>query len=804
MSIDPNLLIVTEEKVPADWVRRLEARGLFVEIASLEALRSAFQVVGPDLVVHVGQDGAKATVDFLIEESSRRLVRAVVVTAPEALAVARRLDKRIVVSVLAADTPLEVLVDRIVKLAVHAVGGARLPEPVLGSAKSSRPVPRLASKPPSIRAGSMLRALEEVPQSPSRSRAGRQPSSVPPRPLDGVVRSNRVQSSPPPSLLPALGGLPETPKQPIVSEPFGESSPLRIAVVDDDLMRADAVAQALREEGHRVILTPSDPRRTRWAILRSFGPLVVLRDSASSSDLWIELFRADTHLRRAELVAAPFGWLFNESSGAVSLEVVAEKLRRIRPRPPSAPPESVVPPPVPSRELGPSEGASLRRSSAPPQFKSSLPGVPRSVAPSEKASSSLAGTAAPTDGNTPLFGRLPFALPAPPPLPKEYAVQRQFDAPLWPRGPGAAPRETSVVGREVGPAVFPFVRVEPSSPARLRRGDRSVELVAADEGGALDSEVSSLRGGELAVSKSSRTRWPFVSVGVALLLAATSFVLVRRGAPPSAAPEISTEFARGTTVESGAAAIEPGAVAVEPRGRSPEPSHLTSAPRAFESVWVQPARPEVPSCDDVVPDRGHLRLGDLDQNRLLWKRARGLLVQGKMDEALVSLCEAVFVSPQSLALEALAEHFLSLGAPALAHPWAEAAVRTFPRRPKALDLRGDVENQLGDLEASKASWVQALRVGERDQKVLDQIGRQLFVQGQNARRRGDTRRAERLYRRAATLSPSNAEALSALGQIELERRAPERAALWLELATAADRTRPSVGRLREALGDLAE
>jgi|GEM_PF-6174276 len=104
---------------------------------------------------------------------------------------------------------------------------------------------------------------------------------------------------------------------------------LRLAVIDDDLTRADAISRALRDAGHEVFLVSNTPERIRFHLLRKFGPHAVVLDEASLGGLggvWLSAFRSDHHLKATPLVAARFGALFDDDSGATHLEVLSTQL----------------------------------------------------------------------------------------------------------------------------------------------------------------------------------------------------------------------------------------------------------------------------------------------------------------------------------------------------------------------------------------------------------------------------------------------------------------------------------------------
>ncbi len=104
---------------------------------------------------------------------------------------------------------------------------------------------------------------------------------------------------------------------------------LRVALLDEDVTRADALSTALREAGHKVFLVSNTSGVTRWSLLRRFGPQVILVDELSlarDGGNWLSQFRADPFLKQTALVAHPLSALFNERSGETNLSPLMPQL----------------------------------------------------------------------------------------------------------------------------------------------------------------------------------------------------------------------------------------------------------------------------------------------------------------------------------------------------------------------------------------------------------------------------------------------------------------------------------------------
>jgi Flp pilus assembly protein TadD len=98
---------------------------------------------------------------------------------------------------------------------------------------------------------------------------------------------------------------------------------VRLALLDTDLMRADALASALRERGILVHPVTPDPVGTRWPLLRRFAPQGLVVDEKSltrGSAEWVEHFRGDPFLRHVPLIVQRFSRLFRDDTGEVKID----------------------------------------------------------------------------------------------------------------------------------------------------------------------------------------------------------------------------------------------------------------------------------------------------------------------------------------------------------------------------------------------------------------------------------------------------------------------------------------------------
>lgn len=271
-------------------------------------------------------------------------------------------------------------------------------------------------------------------------------------------------------------------------------------------------------------------------------------------------------------------------------------------------------------------------------------------------------------------------------------------------------------------------------------------------------------------------RWGLVAV-VPLLAGLLLFSFFRPQKAPDSEPMAPASDANLVSGEgTDPSSNDPVAVQVPPT--------VDSGPAAVDP-WVRPENPNVPECDVLLGDKEGLRLGDVDQSALVWKRARGKLVLGDREGAHAELCRAAYIFPSGLAVEALIEQLLDMDAPRKAEPFMEQALKARPHRPKTLELRGDLVSQLGDHDKARTIWVEALGLTETTPKVLSQVARQIVAQAETVLAGGQVGLAERLLRRAATLDPTSSSALIGLSRVEELRGDSARAKAFQTLADRA-------------------
>ncbi|HSC89524.1 MAG TPA: hypothetical protein VLC09_19715 [Polyangiaceae bacterium] len=633
----------------------------------------------------------------------------------------------------------------------------------------------------------------------------------------------------------ASAATPAVPPAAAAREP--RASALRIVLIDDDVTRGDALASALRELGQQVQLYPSDPARTRWAVLRRFAPDVIVADGNSTPPtIWLELLRADTHLREAETITAPYRRLFDESNGSIDLSPLVTRLagtdkgRRLELRssvdgrssldarspadgqsPADARPGDVSPwladDPAAglldddedteataivdvaehlrahgSETLAPdspairsSRGPASSRRGAAGAYGSSAVGATGSTA-AAGGTSAGAGPGSDREPDTSRDGLLEAANGA---LFNEEHTQEvdtiDLDENDRPTAHGEISQELLGIAG-LAHAAKPGPSAETSTDSTISAAGVSVPDLASPP-----------------PARPRRSRAPWVAAALFLAAVGGGYVAMQRwggqvlGGAPAAAANKSPKPPAAAPAAAEPAAAQPAAAAQAAGVQAPATENTENA-AATGTEGAEPAAPTdplwsvtdkvAPTCETLVPDTSELRKGDVAQSGLYWDKARSALVLGDSQTAQAHLCRAVLIYPASLAVEALAEGYLALEAPARAKQWIDSALTQRPGRPKTLELLGDVEAQLGHLDAARTAWAQALSVPATDQKTLDAVAKQLVFEGQAAVRAGNLPRAELLLRRAAGLSQSQKDAADALARLYEARGRDDLAGVW--------------------------
>ncbi len=818
---DLTVLLVSQAEPDVALGSELEKQNLAVEYSDVKEFKSLMALVEPALVVHIGQEGAEQTVNVLRENKDERRVRLLVLADRKDLVELRKLDRSVVVSLLATDIAQPVIATRIVMLAkkgpektfppsasmaaklplsipTHAKqptvtlsAAPRAPAPAVApvrpgipgpTSKAQAPAVSMVSKPapppktlevpPKISAApknlsppvAPPRAVSKGPlpgANPGVS-AGLSPLPAPvKRPLNIPVREAKApepgpspheavtlspaatspaQAPPPPALSQkALSPRADSPPR-ATSEAPSSSTTARAVVAETNMTRGDLIACALRDAGIETRLVPLDVAQTNWPVVRAFGPTLVLADGHSlkgSGQVWLQLFQADQALRSAKIVAVPFERLCNEQEGVVNLRMLIPQIPQLSADARHAPEDTRVtrPPPAPTPSAEVDEDDR-------PTFIGG--GIVDLQMDEETVATDVSKMVAEIQGKRSEGPKMP-----PPPVNIEEIAE------LDPVPPSNPPEVAS-------PAIDLYAHVGKAAAA----ANQATTVEKRSGGGAR-----------------------FALAGLLLAAAAGGgfFLYKKHSAKEQSGTQASAldAPAQETTAEVAQPAEE-----VQDGNQPPV---LSGDP-----LWAIGPEQEMKSCDEVVVDLAAVKAGGVQRAALAWSKARKALMLGGYDEAHVLLCEASLGHDESLAIEELVELYLIKHQPALAERWIAEAQKVRPERVKTLELVGDVYSQKGDPAQAKTVWVTALKVPETDQKTLDLVAKQYVEHATLRLRSGGISAAESLLRRAATLSPTNADAAAGMAAVYAGTAYKETAKAWAAKALSLRDGHP------EALAVLAD
>lgn len=687
--------------------------------------------------------------------------------------------------------------------------GAPFPAPTSRSA--APPIPKSTPAPPAAK--------------PSTEESDDDPTRIVSKPaIHQWIDVKGTSSRPPPPIpveAPVELGLPAT-----------EVLKLRIALVDDDVTRADSIGRALRLEGQDVLLATAGSTAPRWALLRQFAPQVIVMDSDSPHDGGLrEALSEDPFLRETPVVFHPFSRLFNENTGKSDVKDLDDKLAGIG--------KTEL-----EFTLGLESGRSMevaRRKINPGRLLALLTEFGRSVVITSNnagevmtwtLAGGLAGTA---EVQTPsgvvtltASQALDHVLAKPH---AQVSVQARKDVrvsrgenvydllerayreylprtPVGPSSPGAsAPRAS----RPRDPAAaqlldaIPEVTRQVSSPAR--------PLIPTDAFLAIRDD-SKVVGGTRKVSGG------MVVLGLIFVFglgagAAIGVARFTKPAPKLVASGESTQgelnpapAARSSAPENDGEGKGPPAEEAEEAAPSEETPDTSNKPASGDR-WTIPEPVTVQTCEEILDKTPDAFANKPKwQGGTTWKKARTALMAGRQDDAHKAMCESAFIDPGGQASAGLAGLYLSQRALEQAEAWARKALEAKPGNRRAKELLGDALNQMGRLDEAKAVWLETLKLSETDEAKLKVVAKTLASSAQTAIKGGDTPLAERLLRRAATFDPESASTAAALAHVLLRNEQAGLAEKWANFAQSLDPEDPEalfvLGELALIAGDKDE
>ena len=284
-----------------------------------------------------------------------------------------------------------------------------------------------------------------------------------------------------------------------------------------------------------------------------------------------------------------------------------------------------------------------------------------------------------------------------------------------------------------------------------------------------------------------------------------------QGAAPDAASEVDDAAAADTasnTAADGAAADGTAAdgTAALPGDASSGSDGASSAAQGAPTDPLLVKEADVKGCDALLEGFEQQMVDPVQEASLAWKDAREAIVKGTLAVAERKMCEAVQLHGESAALEGLAMLYLTERAPKRALGYLERAEAARPETMELINLRGDILSQLGDADGALAAWLRALKLEPDEAGRRRAAAREFDKQGQGHLRRGAVPQAERWFRRAAALDPTNILALNGLAEVFLQtERLPQAETMArraLEISEYNPQAHVVLGDVARQAGDL--
>lgn len=181
--------------------------------------------------------------------------------------------------------------------------------------------------------------------------------------------------------------------------------------------------------------------------------------------------------------------------------------------------------------------------------------------------------------------------------------------------------------------------------------------------------------------------------------------------------------------------------------------------------------------------------------------ARKALVKGEVDEAQRSYCKAIRWDAKN------ANHYFELAQLLLLRrdgaacaEWARRGLELQPTSTRGHSLLGDGLVRLNETEGARRAWYAAASLNTPSAQEVSELTKRALKEAEQALARRDFSRAERFFRRAATLHPESSAALVGLSNALLRLGETAPAIQWAERAFQLAPQDPLV---HFALGDAA-
>lgn len=780
------VLVIGEQTLEPKTLELLRDQGLGVQTVTLDRFRLAAETYGPDTIVC----SERCLRTGLREElSTSAIPYSVVVLQHERGTLAPGISDLPgpMVIVPAGEGPLQI--------AMHVRSAARR-----GRRRSEAP-PKPPSA-PTLPSGARGRDSSPPPSIPP---APRPATFYPPVPTDEPThiyaardfmasREFIAEELTPPSSYSMARHTSVTPNAPPTSVRLPLSSRgkhlngVRVALVDVDPTRTDALAVALRARKAEVHIASINADRAHFRLLRRFAPHALLLDEevlANEGKEFFRQFREDPFLQHTQLLTVRFERLFRIRSGTASIESIKDLLE------PLGRAETDL-----LSQLGPGVEVEFDLDQFPPHRLIKM--LARRSAPTTisctREKETFQWTVA--NGKT---GRASLTHSAHKD-PCVLSPDEAFDWLLSHQNCHVVLLEPTDYDDTTGRSVIPLVENKESglwqlpmwAPSQVPLRKRIRHGSQPDSLGPVSVRPRPITSRLLLenVLGGARTKWAARIGGASLALGAVLGLAYVSGQNSNKAAsqtadesQIDADAQLPPEPEAGAKTSrpEPQNLAGQVPGTEAAPLDM-DAPASQkgsdpESLFLVASMEDIP-CETIVgswkkPPTAHLGLANMH-----FRAAQKLLVEGRSDAAHVELCKSALLNASGPGSELLAQFSLGARSTLQAERWIREVLKAQPESPVARELLGDILHQQGRLDEALVTWLDTLKVAAEDMAKRKAVARVWIGHSRAALAATDYPRAERSLRRALAFDPNSIEAASLMAIVFQRRNNDDRAAAW--------------------------
>jgi len=804
-TIEPTILLVGADSAFEPALRAALARHrVYVETTTPEAVAETVIAAAPDLVLLVGaaaRDGGSSVLETLMSSPVCSVIPVAILDDNTALDMRLRAFRHGAAAVIAPSASIDAIAEQVAKLAreIPERGGESLG--VVGEATLSEFVGALSKE---LRSGILSVHTGKGNEDAVRLVLGRG------RPLaafiDDFVRQVKlhvVHAEPLHYEFAEHAGGTITLLDPGApsSEPEHVSvKGVRVALADDDIGRADSIAQELRSRGVSVVVTDLAPTDLRFAKLRQVDPQILLIGEAQVKGQGYELLRRmrrDTRLRWASLLVVRWDEIWSDALSVPALDRLETALFALSEADRTLQAWAETGDSFDARLEITGPARCLRALTTSPRPLRVTVNNPRVTASIDISDGLVVGAAGESrldpsqkwDGALALSAFMVLSSGrvhvAPVNQPAVTNVMATVDVAL-----NMADSEPSPITPSIPSSAAPSLRPPPGE-LPVSTSLRPPAQVAAH---AAEVLLGRPRTG--------------VSVPAALFLVALAALqgllvvgaLSLLGKPRHSSQAPSGSNSAASQNQPPALAAPASTAALAQAANSPGPA-APQQPTASTPVAPDESGAHAPTCEESFgPTK--IKAGEYPGAAYGQVReANSALVRGDLDAAQAALCKAVLWNQSNPALPLeLGQLMLLRRDGGKAVEWAKKGLLLDPASARGQGILGDGLARIGDYEPAKRAWLASMRLEpSSDPQQFKALSFGSVREAQASMKRRDFARAERFFRRGAVLDSDNIAASNGLADALLKLGDAASALRWANHSVSVAPRDPAA---RVILGDV--